>query len=73
MTPEELKERFPLAFDTIKLPVRYYRVYGIHYQSIVDDRDRNITVLFPTNEKGQYDERKNQIGELIAELLNQLQ
>ena len=23
MTTEELKQKFPLAFDTIKLPVRY--------------------------------------------------
>lgn len=66
---EELKAKYPLAFDTIKLPVRYSSkgecIYDAYGGAILDIRRTTDNERLP-------DPAQDQIGELIAELLNQL-
>lgn len=67
MTPEELKQKFPLAFDTIKLPVRYDK----EFQLIEDSAHESLVRIYPFSNTET--EHQDQIGELIAELLNSLE
>lgn len=68
---EELKAKYPLAFDTIKLPVRYDRygqmIFDAHPNKIIDIRGWGHIQYMDNPEQ-----RQDQIGELICELLNQL-
>lgn len=66
---QELKTKYPLAFDTIKLPVRY----DIRNQQIIDSNEDAVAdlgyIIYPDHPS---QETELQIGELIAHLLNQL-
>lgn len=70
MTPQELKEKYPLALDTIKLPVRY------EIGTYIFDSENNPVAEIRGWGRIQYldnpEQRQDQIGELIAHLLNQL-
>lgn len=69
---EELKTKYPLAFDTIKLPVRYDNegqlIFDANENMIADVRGWSYIESLPDPEQ-----RQDQIGELICELINQLQ
>lgn len=62
---EELKAKYPLAFDTIKWPVEYSLIRG----KIYDANGSPIELHFT---RTTLNDAKDQIGELICELLNQL-
>lgn len=69
---QELKSKYPLALDTIKLPVEYLAgfksIFDAHNKIIIDVADYDNYKHLPNA-----NETQDQIGELIAELLNQLQ
>lgn len=67
-----LKAKYPLAFDTIKLPVRYHKDSKIIFDSVpnpIVDMIGYGHIQYLDNPE----QRQDQIGELIAHLLNQLQ
>lgn len=68
---EQLKSKYPLAFDTIKLPVRYdaecTRIFHSDGNMLLDIRGWGH-IQYQDNPE----QRQDQIGELICELLNQL-
>lgn len=67
---EELKQKYPLAFDSIKLPVRYDAKLHV----LVDDEKYLLRTTIPgVTFNDERTKRQDQIGELIAHLLNQLQ
>lgn len=67
---EQLKAKYPLAFDTIKLPVRYVDEYAY-----IVGKDNQVVLRLESSKVFKKDnwERQDQIGELIVELINQLQ
>ena len=71
MTQEEIKAKYSLAIDTIKLPCCYDKRL-----SKVFDKDNNLVLDIRGWGRIQYlsepVKRQNQIGELIVELLNNL-
>lgn len=54
---EELKAKYPLAFEWTTLPVKYDTLQG----NIIDANEKEVAIV-----------SSDQIGELICELLNQL-
>lgn len=71
---QSLNQKYPLAFDTIKLPVRYDASEGFYWKSIVDaDGNKIARAWYVNTHTDHHEQRQDQIGELIAHLLNELQ
>lgn len=68
---QELKQKYPLAFDTIKLPVSYDKEG--HIFDANGDKVADIRGWGHIQYMSHPVERLDQIGELICHLLNQLQ
>lgn len=71
MTIKDIKKQFPLAFDTLKFPLKYDE----HGQMIFDaDNDHVLDIRGwgSIQYMDQPFERQDQIGKMIVEVLNTL-